>query len=219
MTKNAQCPKPKTERKVVCPFPFETYNFKVKLFPSRCQLRKTGRTMAKISKYHILENKNIGQDICRHVLDTDIGLSEHYKNINLDGVIPALSPILELFKIRHNRFNYSDKLKFIIENDKKNTIQKYKNQINVHLLQSFFSLLLYKNVPFELFGTLKNQKAIKKTIYRLLKTVPEKMSINSAFKRTIQRTENVTGASLDIRPLFEKLDVCLLKDQAKYRKY
>lgn len=184
----------------------------MKLFPSRCQLRKTGRTTAKISKYHILENKNVGQDICRNILDTDIGLSEHYKNINLDSVIPALSPILELFKIRHNRFNYSDKLKYIIENDKKNTTQKYKNQINIHLLQCFFSLLLYKNVPFELFGTLRNQKAIKKTIYRLLKTVPEKMSINSAFKRTIQRTKNVIGASLDIRPLFEKLDVCLLKD-------
>lgn len=210
-SKNAQCPKQKTETKVVCPIPFETYNSKVKLFPSRCQLSKTGRTTAKISKYHILESNNMGQDICRKILDMDIGLSEHYRNINLDSIIPALSPILELFKIRHNRFNYFDKLKHISENDQKNATQKYKNQINTCLLQSFFSLLLHKIVPFELFGTLRNQKDIKKTIYRLLKAVPRKISIKSAFKRTVQKRKIVTGASLDIQPLFQKLDVRLLK--------
>lgn len=216
-TKNAQYSK--TESKAICPFPFKTYNFKVKLFPSRCRLRKTGRTMAKISKYHILESKNMGPDICRSILNTDIGLSEHYKSINLDSVIPALSPILELFKIQHNRFDYSNELKYIIENDQRNTTQKYKHQINIRLLRSFVSLLLYRNVPFELFGTLRNRKAIKKTIYCLLKTVPEKISIKSAFKRTVRKTdENVIGALLDIRPLFEKLDVRLLKDQANYRK-
>lgn len=35
----------------------------------------------------------------KRLSDTDIGLtSEYYRNINLDSVIPALSPILELFK-------------------------------------------------------------------------------------------------------------------------
>lgn len=205
-------PKPKAETKVTCSIPLETYNSKVKLFPSRCRLRKTNRTTAKISKYHILESKNTGQDICCNILCTDVGLARHYKNINLDSVIPALSPILELFKIRHNRFNYFDELKYIVENSQKKATQKYKNQIDIRLLQSFFNLLLYKTVPFELFGTLRNRKAVKKTMYHLLRTVPEKVSIESAFKRTVRKTKNVTGASLDLQPLFNKLDVCLLKD-------
>jgi len=203
--------RPKAETKVTCSIPLETYNSKVKLFPSRCRLRKTNRTLAKISKYHILESKNTGQDICCNILRTDIGLGRHYRNINLDSVIPALSPILELFKIRHNRFNYFDELKYIAENSQKKATQKYKNQIDIRLLQSFFNLLLYKNVPFELFGTLRNRKAVKKTIYHLLKTVPEKISIESAFKRTVGKAKNVIGASLDLQPLFNKLDVCLLK--------
>ncbi|XP_071560903.1 telomerase reverse transcriptase-like [Temnothorax nylanderi] len=206
-SKNALCPKSKAETKVTSPVPLETYNSKVKLFSSRCRLRKTNRTTAKISKYHILESKNTGRDICRSILNTDIGLCGRYKNVNLDKVIPALSPILELFKIQHNQFNYFDKLKHTAENGQRNGTQKYKNQVDTCLLQSFFSSLLYKYpVPLELFGT-RNQKAIKRTIYRLLKTVPGKMTIKSAFKRTVRRTENATGALLDLQPLFKKLDI------------
>jgi len=207
--KNAQCSKSKAETEVTCPVPLKTYNFRVKLFQSRCQIRKTNRTMAKISKFHILESKNTGQDICHKILNTDIGLN---RNINLDGVIPVLSPILELFKNRHNRFNYFDKLKYIIaENSRKYPIQKFKHQIHVRLLQYFFNLLVYKNVPSELFGTSRNRKAIKNTINRLLKTVPDKILITSAFKRTV-RTADANGALLDMKSLFKKLDVCLLKD-------
>lgn len=196
----------------MCHIPLKTYNFKVKLFPSRCRLRKTDRTTAKISKYHILESKNTGRDICYNILDTDIGLDTSDRRIILDSVVPELSPILQSFKIRHNRFNYFDELKYIVENGQRTATQKYKNQINVHLLKSFFNLLLYKNVPFELFGTLKNRKVIKKTVFHLLKTVPEKMSIKSAFKRTVREKQDVTGAQLDLRPLFKKLDVRSLKD-------
>lgn len=153
----------------------------------------------------------MGPDICRKILDTDIGLSRYEKRIYLNHVIPALSPILELFRNRHNRYNYFEKLKCIIATNGRNATQKFKNQIDVRSLQSFFSLLLYETVPFELFGTSRNRKAIKKAIFRLLKTVPNKISIQSAYKRTIRRT-NATGAFLNMQPLFRELDVCLLKD-------
>lgn len=193
---------------VTCPIPLDQYNSEVKLFSSRCRIRKTSRTTAKISKYHILERNNMGPDICRKILDTDIGLSRCDRRIDLNHVIPALSPILELFKNRHNRYNYFEKLKCIItKNSKKYATQKLKNQIDVRLLQSFFGLLLYETVPFGLFGTSRNRKAIKKTICHLLKTVPQKIFITSAF-RTIQRTR----ALLDIQSLFRELDVCLLKN-------
>jgi len=207
--KNTQCSKSEAETEVTCPVPLKTCNFKVKLFESRCEIRKTNRTTAKISKFHILESKNTGQDICHKILNTDIGIN---KNINLDNVIPVLSPILELFKNRHNRFNYYDKLKCIIaERSRKYPIQKFKHQIDVRLLQYFFDFLVYKNVPFELFGTPRNRKAIRNTINHLLKTVPNKILITSAFKRTV-RIKNANGALLDMKPLFKKLDVCLLKD-------
>lgn len=202
-------PKLKAETKITCLIPLQTYNSRVKLFQSRCRIRKTNRTTAKISKYSILESKNIGHDICHKILNTDIKLTECYRNINLDSVIPALSPIMELFKNRHNKYNYFDKLKCIIEKDsKKYPPLKFKHQIHVHSLQSFFGLLVYENVPFELFGTLKNHQVVKKTISRLLKTVPNKILITSAFKRTVQKTV-ASGASLDMEPLFKKLDVCL----------
>jgi len=209
--KNTQHLKSTAETEVTCPVPLKTYNFRVKLFQSRCQIRKTNRTMAKISKFHVLESKNTGQDICHKILNTDIGLN---RNINLDvkNVIPVLSPILELFKNRHNRFNYFDKLKCIItENSRKYPIQKFKHQIHVRILQYFFSLLVYKNVPSELFGTSRNRKAIQNTINHLLKTVPNKILITSAFKRTV-RIADANGALLDMKSLFKKLDVCLLKD-------
>ncbi|XP_018308700.1 telomerase reverse transcriptase [Mycetomoellerius zeteki] len=200
-------PKLKAETKITCLIPLQTYNSRVKLFQSRCRIRKTNRTTAKISKYSILESKNIGHDICHKILNTDIKLTECYRNINLDSVIPALSPIMELFKNRHNKYNYFDKLKCIIEKDsKKYPPLKFKHQIHVHSLQSFFGLLVYENVPFELFGTLKNHQVVKKTISRLLKTVPNKILITSAFKRTVQKTV-ASGASLDMEPLFKKLDI------------
>ncbi|XP_011687788.1 PREDICTED: uncharacterized protein LOC105449984 isoform X2 [Wasmannia auropunctata] len=207
--RNRQCSKSEAGAKVTCSIPLKKYNSTVKLFQSRCQMRKTNRTTAKISKYHILESKYTGRDICRKILDTDIGLtSECYRNINLDSIIPALSRIMEMFKNRHNKYNYADKLKNIIaKNSTKYAVNhKFKHQIHVHSLQYFFSLLVYENVPLKLFGTSRNQKAIKKTVCCLLKTVPQKISITKAFKRNIQKADAI-GASLDMMPLFNKLDI------------
>ncbi|XP_018339322.1 PREDICTED: telomerase reverse transcriptase-like isoform X2 [Trachymyrmex septentrionalis] len=201
------CPKSKAVTKVTCPIPLQAYNSRVKLFQSRCKIRKGNRTTAKISKYSILESKDTGQDMCYKILSTDIGLTECYRNVNLNSVIPALSPIMILFKNRHNKYNYFDKLKCIIDKDRKQyPLLKFKHQIHVHSLQSFFGLLVYENVPLELFGTLKNQKVLKKIISRLLKTVPNQILITSAFKRTVRKTV-VTGASLVVELLFRKLDI------------
>ncbi|XP_012061621.1 PREDICTED: uncharacterized protein LOC105624880 [Atta cephalotes] len=201
------CLKSKAVTKVTCPIPLQAYNSKMKLFQSRCKLRKGNRTTAKISKYSILESKNTEQDMCHKILSTDIGLTGHYRNVNLDSVIPALSPIMTLFKNRHNKYNYFDKLKCIIDKDRKQYPPlKFKHQIHVHSLQSFFGLLIYENVPLELFGTLKNQKVMKKTISRLLKTIPNKILITSAFKRTARKTV-ATGASLIVELFFRKLDI------------
>ncbi|XP_018050993.1 PREDICTED: telomerase reverse transcriptase-like isoform X1 [Atta colombica] len=201
------CLKSKAVTKVTCPIPLQAYNSKMKLFQSRCKLRKGNRTTAKISKYSILESKNTEQDMCHKILSTDIGLTGHYRNVNLDSVIPALSPIMTLFKNRHNKYNYFDKLKCIIDKDRKQYPPlKFKHQIHVHSLQSFFGLLIYENVPLELFGTLKNQKVMKKTISRLLKTIPNKILITNAFKRTARKTV-ATGASLVVELFFRKLDI------------
>ncbi|XP_018360294.1 PREDICTED: telomerase reverse transcriptase-like isoform X1 [Trachymyrmex cornetzi] len=200
-------PKSKAVTKVTCSIPLQAYNSRVKLFQSRCKIWKGNRTTAKISKYSILESKSTGQDMCHKILSTDIGLTGCYRNVNLDSVIPALSPITILFKNRHNKYNYFDKLKCIIEKDSKQYPPlKFKHQIHVHSLQSFFGLLVYENVPLELFGTLKNQKVVKKTISLLLKTVPNKILIKSAFKRTVRKTV-ATGASLVMELLFRKLDI------------
>jgi len=184
----------------------KTYNATVKLFASRCQIRKTKCTRAKISKYHILENGSTSQDICRKILNTDVGLNTNDKNIDISTIIPKLSLILESFKKRHNKFNYLNKLKYVITRN--NSQQKYKSQIPKSSLKSFFNLLLYENVPLKLFGT-KNLKAIKKTIHRLLNTVPRKIPITQAFKRTVQKIDSI-GATLNMQPLFNKLDVCLV---------
>lgn len=185
----------------------KTYNATIKLFASRCQIRKTKPTTAKISKYHILENGNRSQDICRSILNTDVGLSENDKNIVVSRrVIPILSPILELFQKRHNRYNYFNKLKHVITRN--NSKQSFKCQISKSSLKSFFNLLLHENVPLALFGTSQNLKAIKKTVQCLLKTVPKKIYITRAFKRTVKRTDAI-GASLDMQPLFNRFDVCL----------
>lgn len=187
--------------------PIKKYNSTVNLFASRCRIRNTGRTMAKISKYHILESKNTGREICHKILNTNIGLDEHDNNVNFD-VMLVLSPILELFRNRHNRFNYFEKLKFIIARDNEKYPKKYKNQIHRRSLQSFFSLLLHENVPLQLFGTRQNLEIIKRTICRLFKTVPKTKYITKAFKRTVRNTK-ATGASLNMQPLFNKFDVCL----------
>lgn len=188
--------------------PVNSYSSTIKLFASRCRVRKTGCTMAKIGKFHILESENTGQEICCNILNTDIGLNERYKNINFNAVMPLLSQILEKFRNRHNRFNYLEELKYVIARDsKKFTNQKYKNQIHRHSLQSFFNLLLRKTVPPQLFGTSQNFKVLKRTIRRLLRTIPKNILITKAFKRTMRR-KNAIGASLDMQPLFNKFDVC-----------
>ncbi|XP_011172878.1 telomerase reverse transcriptase isoform X2 [Solenopsis invicta] len=196
--------------------PSTRYNCKVRLFESRSRIRQTSRTTAKISKYHILESRNTVQDICRKILDRDIGLVKPYRSINLDHVIPALSPILKSFKDRHNRFNYFDKLKHTIENTRckktqENKKPKYKHQIDVCLVQAFFSLLLYKIVPLELFGTSRNRKLIKSTIYRLLKTKPNKIPVSQPFKRKKSKRTDAIGGILDLehaKPfLLKKLDI------------
>lgn len=216
LSSNRQCSKPKSSTRV----PIDEYNSTVNLCASRCRIRKTGCTTAKISKYHILESGNTGQKICCSILNTDIGLNGYYKNINykdtnFNTVISILSHILEKFRIWHNRFNYHEELKHIIARDSKKYAnqKKYKNQIHRRSLQSFFYSLLCKTVPLQLFGTLQNFKFVKRTIGRLLRTVPENKLITKAFKRTIQR-KNVIRASLDMQPLFNKFDVCF-----KYIKY
>ncbi|XP_072764366.1 telomerase reverse transcriptase-like [Anoplolepis gracilipes] len=206
-TKVQQKKSTKESTKVKNSIPIEKYNTTVNLFASRCRRRKTGCTMAKISKYHILESGNTGEDICQKILNTDIGLRIYYKNLNFSAVMPRLSQVFEEFKNRHNRFNYLKKLKYIIARDSnKYAEQKYKNQIHRRSLQSFFNLLLHENVPLKLFGTTKNFKAIKATICRLLRTVPKSKLITKAFKRTVRR-KNAIGASLDMLPLFNKFDI------------
>lgn len=207
-SKNRQYLKPESGIKINCSIPIDTYNFTINLFASRCRLRKTRCSRAKVSKYHILENGNTGQKICYNILHTDIRLNEHYKNINFNAVMPLLSEILEKFRNQHNRFNYLEELKYVIARDsKKFTNQKYKNQIHRRSLQSFFNSLLRKTVPPQLFGTSQNLKVLKRTIRRLLRTSPKSKLIRKAFKRTIGR-ENAIGASLDMRPLYNKFDVC-----------
>ncbi|XP_029169777.1 telomerase reverse transcriptase-like [Nylanderia fulva] len=207
---NKQCSKPESGTSSI---PVKKYNSTVNLFASRCRLRKTGRTMAKISKYHILESKNTGREICHRILNTNIGHNEYHNNVNFDAVILSLSPILESFKNRHNRYNYFEELTFIIARDNEKYKKKNKNQIHQRSLQSFFSLLLHKNVPLSLFGTRKNFKFIKRTIGRLLKTNPEKKTITRAFKRTVpEDTEKkATYASLNMQPLFNKFDISRIK--------
>lgn len=208
MPANRQCSKLESATRVKCLIPIDTYNSTVNLFASRCRIRKTSCTMAKISKYHILETGNTGQEICCNILNTDIKLNECYKNINFDVVMPILSQILEKFRNRHNRFNYLEELKHIIARDSnKYADQKYKNQIHRRSLQSFFNSLIRKTVPPQLFETSQNFKIVKRTIGRLLKTVPENKLITKAFKRTV-RKKNAIGASLNIQPLFNKFDVC-----------
>jgi len=195
----------------VCPIPFKDYNSKVNLFASRCRLRKINRTKAQISKYHILEKGNTGQQICCKILDTRVGLDQYDRSLNFDDVISALSPILELFKNQHNKFNYLDKLKYIVARGSKSYAkQKYKNQIHIRLVQTFFKMLLYEIVPIELFGTARNLKVVRNTINCLLKTIPRKITIKQAFRRTLHKGNNdATGASLDIQPLLNRFDVCL----------
>lgn len=221
---NTEWSRLKSVKKVTNSIPIEKYNSIVKFFASRSQIRKTGCTTAKISKYHILEKGNTGQDICRKIIDTDIGLSKHYRNINLDKVIPALSPILDSFKNRHNRCNYLDKLnQRIIKKYKRKQKTKYQSQIDVHLLQSFFSSLLFEDhiVPFELFGTIQNIKLVKKEIHRLLKTVPKRTPIPQAFKRTSKKQlkTHAIGAQLNIQSLFNKFDVRIFENKIDYNFY
>lgn len=173
----------------------------------------------------------------------DIGLQDCDRNYSFDNIIPIVSPILRKFQIRHNRFKYLDELKNEVkkleksakrlEKKKKNekmsvkqeheklaqqknnmsTKQKYKSQIPIRALKFFFGSVLYKNVPLELFGTWKNFKAVKKTVYYLLKTCPEKILIK--FKknegRTAEKSKTVFCGSLSIEPLLKKLDVSLFK--------
>jgi hypothetical protein len=203
--------KSETEASIACPVPFKNYNSKVNLFASRCRLRKINPTKAQISKYHILEKGNTGQEICYKILDTHVGLDQCNESLNFDNIIFALSPILELFKNRHNKFNYLDKLKCVVaRGGERYAKQKYKNQVHLRLMQTFFKTLLHEIVPVELFGTVQNLKMIRNTVNCLLKTIPRKISIKEAYRRTLYKGNNdATGASLDIQPLLKRFDVCL----------
>ncbi|XP_011141375.2 telomerase reverse transcriptase-like [Harpegnathos saltator] len=200
----------------------ESYNSIVKLFESRSLLRKMSCTKAKISKYHILEAENNIQDICHKIIRTNVGTND--KNINFDNIIPTISPILDKFKALHIRFKYFDELKYIMEKERKKPIKKkYKGQVHICLLKSFFGFMFYKNVPLELFGTWQNFKAVKKTIHCLLKTCPKKIMIEPSSKKNINkiinRNKNTTiatrsgkkitaiGGLLSIEPLLKKLDI------------
>lgn len=186
------------------------YNLTVNLFESRSQLRKVTYTRAKISKYHILETENTSQDLCLKIINTNIRHDRYEENVNFDEIIPIVSPILENFKKQHKRFNYFEELKNKTQEiNKKSINQRYKNEIHVNLLKSFFGFLLYKNVPLALFGTWKNFKAVKKTIHRLLETYPEKMPIKHFRKNTTTR-KAVRGV-LKIEPLLAKLNVSLFE--------
>ncbi|XP_020293911.1 telomerase reverse transcriptase-like isoform X2 [Pseudomyrmex gracilis] len=178
----------------------------VNLFASRCQVRKVNRTTASISKHHVLESRSTGRDICNRILNTNVELNAHDNNINLNNIIPVLSPILESYKKRHNRCNYSEKLKHITGNIYRKVKLKYKSQIPIHLLESFFNSVIYETVPLKLFGSLQNVKIVKKIIYRLLRTVPKQRLVKQAFKRTVKKKIAV-GALLDMGPLIRKFDI------------
>lgn len=198
--------KMKLETKVtIIPVKFKST---VNLFASRCQVRKINRTTASISKHHVLESCSTGRDICNRILNTNVELDAHENNINLNNVIPVLSPILESYKKRHNRCNYLKKLKHITGNIYRKIKLKYKYQIPIHLLESFFNSVIYETVPLKLFGTLQNVKIVKKIIYRLLRTVPKQRLVKQAFKRTVKKKIAIS-ALLDMGPLIRKFDVGL----------
>ncbi|XP_032676027.1 telomerase reverse transcriptase-like isoform X2 [Odontomachus brunneus] len=147
-------------------------------------------------------------------MSTNVGLRKYdnniEKNINFANIASIVSPILEKFKRQHNIFKYSNELKNIIKADKKPTKQKYKGQIRICLLKIFFGLVLYQNVPFQLFGTRQNLKAVKKCIYCLLKTDPKKIQISDKLSLAINKKgtfKNANGGLLNIDPLLEKLDI------------
>lgn len=159
--------------------------------------------------------ENTNQNIYHQIISTDINLNKCDENINFDNIIPTVLPILEKFKEQHNRFKYFDELKNILENVNKSAKPKYKNQVHVKLLKTFFGFLLYKNVPLELFGTWKNFKAVKKTIYCLLKTHPKKMPIKPSFRRNKNKSASMTTEGLlDIEPLLRKFDVSLFESKS-----
>ncbi|XP_014485714.1 PREDICTED: telomerase reverse transcriptase-like [Dinoponera quadriceps] len=189
--------------------PINKYNSEVKLFESRSQLRKTACTRAKISKFHILETENTSQDIFHKIISMKVGLQENDEHIDFSNISPTLSPILEKFKKQHKKFKYLDELKNIMKKaEKKLAKQRYKGQIHVYLLKSFFGYILYKNVPLELFGTRQNFKAVKKTVHHLLKTHPIKEKIKRKNEHLNKGRDIITAVgSLSIEPLLKKLDV------------
>lgn len=206
-------------KKYLKSFSIESYNSTVKLYESRSQLRKVACTRAKISKYHILEIENTGQDIFYKIMSTNVGLKrcdqDLERNINFANIAPILSPILEKFKRQHNIFKYRHELKYIINKpDQKSAKQKYKGQVRICLLKFFFGLVLYNNVPLQLFGTRRNFKAVKKSIHCLLKTHPKKIPIKLSLAINGKRTfKTAIGGLLNIEPLLEKLDVSLLENK------
>lgn len=205
----------KPEAEVASPVPFKNYNSEVKLFASRCQLRKTTRTKAQISKYHILENGKTGQQICHNILDTNIGVDQCCTNMDINNVIVELSPILELFRKRHNRFNYIDKLKSVVaRGGQRYANLKYKNQIHLRAMQAFFKMLFYEVIPAGLFGSTQNMKALRDAINCLLRTVPRMMIIKGAYRRTMnKKNRNAIGASLNMQSHLKRLAVCSSADK------
>lgn len=61
---------------------------------------------------------------------------------------------MELFKNRHDRFNYLDKLKRVTarRDERYASQKKYKNQISTRSVQTFVKTMLREIVPTQLFG-------------------------------------------------------------------
>ncbi|XP_025075842.1 uncharacterized protein LOC112552195 [Pogonomyrmex barbatus] len=129
-SENVQCLK--TDAKDLYPILFKT-NTIIKLFASRCRIRKTTRTMAKISKYHILENKNKGRDICHKILIPEkVSISNAFKrklrptkataaSLNIQKFIKQL----DIFKIKWLHSTCKKKWIFISKDDWCTTLIKF----------------------------------------------------------------------------------------------
>ncbi|XP_017765301.1 PREDICTED: telomerase reverse transcriptase-like, partial [Eufriesea mexicana] len=102
---------------------------------------------------------------------------------NYEDSVPMISPLLDQFKKKHQKFHYFSVLRHLINkkendlkennektNDKKENDKKSecKYAVNKKQLCLFFDLILSKVVPLKMFGKFKNLKKIKTTIFCLL---------------------------------------------------
>ncbi|XP_076665848.1 telomerase reverse transcriptase [Andrena cerasifolii] len=100
---------------------------------------------------------------------------------------PFISSILETLQKRHKRFHYSSVLKHLNSKQKPDRELKFKYEVTMKQLKSFFNLILAKVVPLKMFGKLRNLKKIKKATFHLLSSPRSK--------------------SFNLSPYIEKLDI------------